>query len=286
MAEVRRRACLVVPGSSPRKLAKAAEVGADEVVIDLEDAVAPEAKREARAAVAAALPGWRAGAVAVRVNAPGTPWHDDDVRAIAAAPADTLSLVVPKVESGSDLERVARLVEEHEDGARPVRVEALIETAAGLRHVDAIAGGSPRLDALILGYADLEASLGGHRSLDAWLPVQHALVLAARVAGVQAVDGPYLAVDTGPAFEAAAARAAELGFDGKWAIHPSQVDPLLSTFTPSEDELTRAHAILDAIADARRSGVGAVELDGQMLDEALAAQARRTLARAGEERDR
>lgn len=284
MAELRRRACLVVPGSSARKLAKAADVGADEVVIDLEDAVAPAAKLEARAAVAAALADWRGGAVAVRVNAPGTPWHDDDVRTIAAAPADPLSLVVPKVESAAIVERVARLADDASSD-RAVRIQALIETAAALRHVDAIAGDAPRVDALILGYADLEASLGGARSLDAWLPAQHAVLLAARVAGVQAVDGPYLGVDTGPAFEAAAARAGELGFAGKWAIHPAQVGPLLAAFSPTDAELTRARAILDALAHAERAGVGAVELDGQMLDEALAAQARRTLARAGEESD-
>jgi citrate lyase subunit beta/citryl-CoA lyase len=279
-----RRSCLSVPASSQRKLAKAAELTADEVVIDLEDAVAIGAKEEARAATVAALDGWTGPRVAVRVNAPGTPWCHLDLAALGALPELPASIVVPKVEGPGDLAFVDRLLDGVEAGAgraRPVRVQALIETAAGLARVQEIAASSPRLDALILGYADLAASLGGARDLDAWLPAQHALLVAARANGLQAIDGPHLGVAADEAFHAAAARARDLGFDGKWAIHPSQVDALNHAFTPSEAEVQRARAVVDALERAEReSGQGAVTLDGEMLDEAVRAAALRVLARA------
>ena len=279
-----RRSCLSVPASSQRKLAKAAELSADEVVIDLEDAVAIGAKDEARAATVAALDDWAGPRAAVRVNAPGTPWCHLDLAALGALPELPASIVVPKVQSAGDLAFIDRLLDGVEAGAgrrAPLRVQALIETAAGLANVQEIAAASPRLDALILGYADLAASLGGARDLDAWLPAQHALLVAARAHGVQAIDGPYLGVAPDAAFRAAAARARELGFDGKWAIHPSQVDALNEAFTPGEVEVQRARAIVAALERAEReSGEGAVTLDGEMLDEAVRAAALRVLARA------
>ena len=280
-----RRSCLSVPGSSERKLAKAADLSADEVVIDLEDAVAVAAKDEARAATMAALSDWTGPGVAVRVNGPGTPWCHLDLAAMGALPELPASIVVPKVQSAGDLAFIDRLLDGVEAGAgrrAPLRVQALIETAAGLANVQEIAAASPRLDALILGYADLAASLGGARDLDAWLPAQHALLVAARAHGVQAIDGPYLGVAPDAAFHAAAARACDLGFDGKWAIHPSQVDALNEAFTPHEAEVQRARAIVAALERAEReSGEGAVTLDGEMLDEAVRAAALRVLARAG-----
>jgi citrate lyase subunit beta/citryl-CoA lyase len=279
-----RRSCLSVPGSSQRKLAKAAELAADEVVIDLEDAVAVGAKDEARAATVAALRDWAGRRAAVRVNAPGTPWCHLDVAALGALAELPSSIVVPKVEGPGDLAFVDRLLDGVEAGAgrpEPLRVQALIETAAGLARVQEIAASSPRLDALILGYADLAASLGGARDLDAWLPAQHALLVAARSNGLQAIDGPHLGVAPDEAFHAAAARARDLGFDGKWAIHPSQVDALNQAFTPNEAEVERARAVVDALEHAEReSGQGAVTLDGEMLDEAVRAAALRVLARA------
>jgi citrate lyase subunit beta / citryl-CoA lyase len=276
-----RRSCLSVPGSSERKLAKAAGLAADEVVIDLEDAVAVAAKDEARAATVAALANWTGAGVAVRVNAPGTPWCHLDIAALGALPALPTSIVVPKVQSAGDLAFVDRLLDgvEAASGRRePLRVQALIETAAGLVRVQEIAAASARLDALILGYADLAASLGGARDLDAWLPAQHAIVVAARANGLQAIDGPYLGVAPDEGFHAAAARARDLGFDGKWAIHPSQVDALNAAFTPDEAEVQRARAIVAAL---ERAEEGALELDGEMLDEAVRAAALRVLARAG-----
>jgi citrate lyase subunit beta / citryl-CoA lyase len=284
-----RRSCLSVPGSSERKLAKAIELSADEVVIDLEDAVAAGAKDEARAAVVTALGDWTGPGVAVRVNGPRTPWCHLDVAAVGALADMPASIVVPKVESAGDLAFVDRLLDGVEAGAgreRPLRVQALIETAAGLARVQEIAGASPRLDALILGYADLAASLGRSAAatsdLDAWRPAQETVLVAARAHGLQAIDGPYLGIAVDDAFTAAASRARDLGFDGKWAIHPSQVAALNELFTPSDEEITRARAVVEALDRAEReSGQGAVALDGEMLDEAVRVAALRVLARAG-----
>ncbi len=287
---VARRACLAVPGSAPEKLAKAAGRGADELVIDLEDAVAPSAKEAARDAVAAALGelAWGDVTVSVRVNAPRTPWCHADVAALAAAPGPLRSLVVPKVESAGDLAFVERLldgVEAAAGRAQPLRVQALVETAQGLARVQEIAAASPRLEGLILGYADLAASLGrtaaGAADLGAWDSAREALLTAARAHGLQAIDGPYLGLRPDAAFTAAAERARDLGFDGKWAIHPAQVAPLTAVFTPAADELAHARAVVEALARAEREGgQGAVALDGQMLDEAVRLAALRVLARA------
>jgi citrate lyase subunit beta/citryl-CoA lyase len=288
-----RRSCLSVPGSSEKMVAKAPGLGADELVLDLEDAVAPGAKEQARALVVAALadgvvPAHR---VAVRVNAPGTAWCHADLIALAGAPVPPASVVLPKVESPGDLAFADRLLDGVERAAgatRPLRLQALIETALGLSRVTEIVGASPRLVALILGYADLGASLGrsaaGARDLDAWRPAQHAVLTAARAAGLQAIDGPYLGTAPDEAFLAATRQARDAGFDGKWAIHPSQVAALNEAFTPTGDELERARAVVAALdAAARDDGAGAVALDGEMLDEAVRVAALRTLARAPQE---
>jgi citrate lyase subunit beta/citryl-CoA lyase len=271
-------------------LAKAAEVGADELIVDLEDAVAPAEKDDARTLVVRTLASdsWRGLQASVRVNAPGTPWCHADLIALAGASRPPAAVVVPKVESAGDLAFVERLlagVERAAGHARPVRILALVETAAGLSRVAGIAAASERVDALILGYADLAASLGrsaaGADDLDGWRPVQEAVLLAARANGLQAIDGPYLGVAPDARFLAAATRARDAGFDGKWAIHPSQVATLNELFTPSEAELEHARAVISALDEAERhGGRGAVALDGQMLDEAIRAAALRTLARA------
>jgi citrate lyase subunit beta / citryl-CoA lyase len=272
-------------------LAKAPQRGADEVIIDLEDAVAASAKDEARETVVAALaePQYEGVRTAVRVNAPRTPWCHSDVIAIAALPAGPASIIVPKVESAADLGFIERLLDGAEAAApterAPLRVQALIETAAGVARLDEIAGASARLDSLILGYADLSASLGraaGARAeLDSWRAIQDAVLVAARTHDVAAIDGPYLGIAVDEGFTAAAVRARDMGFDGKWAIHPAQVAALNELFTPSADEVEHARAVIDALVQAEREGGrGAVALDGQMLDEAVRVAALRVLARA------
>ena len=287
-----RRSCLSVPGSSAAMLAKAPLRGADEVIVDLEDAVATSAKDEARDTVVAALrePQWEGVRTSVRVNAARTPWCHSDIVAMASAARGPDSIIVPKVESRGDLEFVDRLLDGAEAAAQtgraPLRVQALIETAAGVARLDEIAGAAPRLDALILGYADLSASLGraaGARAeLDSWRAIQDAILVAARTHDVAAIDGPYLGIKVDEGFTAAAERARDMGFDGKWAIHPAQVAALNELFTPSDEEVEHARAVIAALADAEREGgAGAVALDGQMLDEAVRVAALRVLARAG-----
>jgi citrate lyase subunit beta / citryl-CoA lyase len=290
VAQPARRSCLSVPASSKRKLEKAPGVGADEIVVDLEDAVAPDAKDDARSAAAAALmsSAWDGVAVSVRVNAPRSAWCHVDVAALAGLPDRPAGIVVPKVESGADLAFVERLLDGVEAAggrARPLHVQALIETAAGLMNLAQIASASARLDALILGYADLAASLGrgAQADLDSWRPAQDAVLVAARAHGLQAIDGPHLGIAVDEAFTAAATRARDLGFDGKWAIHPSQVATLNELFTPSAEEVKRAREIVQALERSERdTGQGAVALDGEMVDEAVREAALRVLARAGD----
>ncbi len=287
-----RRSCLSVPGSSAPMLAKAPTRGADEIIIDLEDAVAASAKDEARATVVAALtePQYEGVRTAVRVTAARTPWCHADVIAMASAAMRPGTIIVPKVESAADLAFIDRLLDGVEAAAgidgEPLRVQALIETAAGVARLNEIARGSARLDSLILGYADLSASLGraaGARAeLDSWRAIQDLVLVAARTCDVAAIDGPYLGIKVDDGFTAAAERARDMGFDGKWAIHPAQVAALNELFTPSEDEVAHARAVIAALEQAEQAGgAGAVALDGQMLDEAVRVAALRVLARAG-----
>lgn len=263
-------------------LEKARTISVDEVVVDLEDAVATEVKARARSAAVAALrDGFAARSVAVRINAIGSAFAEDDLAELAAGDVLPDSLVVPKVESAHDLETVGRALSETPDS---LRLQALVETARSLRAIDDIAAGSTRLDSLILGYADLAASLGRSRSgaadLDLWLSVQDTVLSAARAAGIEAIDGPYLAIEDETGLRSAAMRAANLGFDGKWAIHPRQLVVIMSAFIPSADEVARARAIVDAAASATEHDLGAVRYAGQMVDEAVRLTALRTLQRA------
>jgi citrate lyase subunit beta/citryl-CoA lyase len=265
-------------------LAKACAADVDEVVLDLEDAVTPRMKESARAWVIKVLAERRftASGVAVRVNASSSPWGQDDLKALSVAEKQPTSVVLPKVEAAADvLEAEATLGER---GAA-ITVQALIETARGLRAIDAIANASQRLASLIIGYLDLASSLGrspaGAANPDLWIAVQDTVLGAARAAGIQAIDGPFVAIDDFLGLGASALRAADLGFDGKWAIHPSHIPMLTETFTPTRHELEHAREILDLLDAGAASGLGALRLDGVMVDEAMRGGALRILARAG-----
>ena len=286
-----RRSCLSVPASSPGMLAKARALPADELVLDLEDSVLPDAKDEARAALAAALrEGLGEHTVSVRINAVGTRWCDRDVVELVEAAGGSLDcLTIPKVEGPGDVAFVDRLLDgvEQRADARPIGLEALIETATGLARAADIARASPRLEALIIGFADLTASLGmpaqpaggGER----WHHARATVLVAARAAGVQAIDGPDLRVDDAGGLREEAELARELGYDGKWAIHPSQIDVLNELFSPAPGEVERARAVLGALRDAGR---GAAKLDGEMIDEASGRLAEQVVARADAARSR
>ncbi|MDP9437073.1 MAG: CoA ester lyase [Actinomycetota bacterium] len=289
-APTRRRSVLSVPASDPRKTAKALAGPADQVVLDLEDAVEPGSKDRARGLLVAALrelPDSAVDRVTVRVNPARSPWCALDVAALAELPVLPGSLVLPKVEGPGDLAFLDRLLDGAEARSgrrRRTGVQALVETAAGFAALPETVRAGERLEALVLGYADLAASLGlvaaPERRLALWLPVQTAVLVAARSRGVMAVDGPYLGVHVDQGFTASAERARDLGFDGKWAIHPRQVEALNAVFTPSPEQVEHARAVLDTLERAAREGAaGAVQLEGEMLDEAVAVAARRVLAR-------
>jgi citrate lyase subunit beta/citryl-CoA lyase len=279
-----RRSSLSVPGSSERMLSKAFGLPADEIVVDLEDAVAADQKEDARALVAEFVSRERpaVASVAVRVNALATPWGVRDVVELLRQSGTRIdSLIVPKVERPEDIAEVERLLDAEVDAARDVRLQALIETAAGLLHVGEIAAASPRLEALILGYADLAASLGRAQSMTgprSWLYAQEKVLVAARAYGLQMVDGPYLEIRDDEGLQLWVEHVRALGFDGKWAVHPDQLAIINATFTPVPAEVARARAIVDALEQAEERG--AVELHGEMIDEASRKLALQVIARS------
>ncbi|WP_432279556.1 HpcH/HpaI aldolase/citrate lyase family protein [Nocardia carnea] len=276
-----RRATLVAPGSDERKARKALDTSVDEVVLDLEDAVTAGRKDEAREFVAGLVGEYGPRRpVSVRVNGPDTRWFGRDLSALCAVADALASIVIPKVESTADLEAADRILAEA--GSADVRLQALVETPAGIHHIDRIAAGA-RIEAVIIGYADLGAALGRSPAAppEQWLYVQDRVLHAARAAGVQAIDGPFLGITDDPAFRRACHWAADLGFDGKWVIHPAQAGTTLESFTPSVAQADFARRVLSALQQAEEQGAGAVQLDGRMLDEALAVAARRTLTKIG-----
>jgi citrate lyase beta subunit/acyl dehydratase len=273
-----RRSCLSVPGHAVRMHEKALAVRADEVVFDLEDAVAPTAKQEAREAIARTLERseWMERSVAVRVNAPGSSELAADLELVREVCASRcLTVVVPKVDGPDVLVGIAALLGD------AVGLQGLVETPEGIEAVAAIAGSTPQLEALILGYADLATALGrrgAERDIERWLYYQEAVLSAARGAGLRAIDGPFLRLGEPLSLARAARAARELGFDGKWAIHPEQVETLNRAFAATEREVRWARAVTDALAASAGSGDAAVRVDGAMVDEAMRAQAHRLLA--------
>lgn len=275
-----------VPASSERFLAKARGLAVDEVMLDLEDSVAPDAKPAARALAVAALKsgGWDGKLVAVRVNDVMTPWAYQDVIAVTeGVPGAVDSLVLPKVSDPAAVVWLDVLLGqlERSAGLAPGRIgiEAQIEDAAGLAAVEAIAAASPRLVSLVFGPADFMASVGMRSLTVGGQPEGYAfdahhyplmrILVAARSRGLQAIDGPYAKIGDTDGLRAAAASAAALGYDGKWVLHPGQVDVVNAAFTPAPGDYARAVRILDAYERATSADRrGAVMLDGEMIDEA------------------
>jgi citrate lyase subunit beta / citryl-CoA lyase len=275
-----------VPASSERFLAKARDLPADEVMLDLEDSVAPAAKEAARDLAVAALSagGWEGKLVAVRINGATSPWAYRDVIAVVeGAPGAVDSLVMPKVTSAAQVGWLDLLLGQVEQAAGVpagrTRIEAQIEDATGLAAVEAIAAASGRLVSLVFGPADFMASIG-MRSLtvggqpagyegDAHHYALMRMLVAARAAGLQAIDGPYARIRDTEGLRKAATSAAALGYDGKWVLHPAQVDVVNAAFTPSASDYARAVRILDAYDRATEvDKTGAVMLDDEMIDEA------------------
>lgn len=280
-----RRSCLAVPGSSPKMLAKAAGLPADQVFLDLEDAVAPDAKEGARGTIVEALStgDFSGKTVAVRVNGVDTRWCARDVITVVEGAAEHLDcIMVPKVERASDVHFVANLLRMLEDEMgleERIGLELQIETATGLANIHEIATASDRAETLIFGPADMSASLGlptvtaglpmpGYPG-DHWHYVLTHILVAARNAGLQAIDGPYLLIKDLDGFREMAMRARALGYDGKWALHPGQIDVLNEVFAPTQEEYDKAEAMLEAYRHATEvEATGAVMFGTEMIDEA------------------
>jgi citrate lyase subunit beta / citryl-CoA lyase len=282
-----RRSCLAVPGSSQRFLDKARGLAADEVFLDLEDAVAPAAKEAARRGVIAALNagGWGGKLVAVRVNDAATRWAYRDVTEVVAAAGRGLdAIILPKVTDPGHVVWLDLMLGqiEQDTGDEPGRIgiEAQIEDARGLARVDEIAGASPRLRALVFGPADFMASVGmrslrvgaqpaGYVGSDAYHYPLLRILVAARAHGLAAIDGPYLAIGDLDGLAGAAASTAALGYDGKWVVHPAQIDVVNRAFSPGQDDYERAELILDAYRYYTSvEHRGAAMLGDEMIDEA------------------
>jgi len=283
-----RRSCLAVPASNPRFVSKAQTLPADEVFLDLEDAVAPLVKESARHAAVEALNegDWAGKTRAVRVNDWTTQWtYRDVITVVEGAGASLDCIVLPKVADAGQVSALDLLLTQVEKAAGlpagRIGIEAQIENAAGLVHVDAIAAASPRLETIIFGPADFMASIN-MKSLvvgeqppgypaDAYHYILMRILIGARARGLQAIDGPYLQVRNAAGFGEVARRSAALGFDGKWVLHPDQIAAANEIFSPSQEDYDHAELILDAY-DWYTSGAGgakgAAMLGDEMIDEA------------------
>ena len=274
MAVRPRRSVLFMPGSNARALEKARTLPADVLVFDLEDAVAPEMKVEARAQVAATV---RAGGyghreIVVRVNALGTPWGRDDLAAAAAADA----VLLPKVESADTVSAALAAL------SAPPAVWCMLETPRGILNAPSIAAASPRVTALVLGTSDLTKDLHARHTRER-LPLLTSLqlcVLAARCAGITALDGVHLDLDDAAGFAAACRQAAEFGFDGKTLIHPKQVALANEVFAPATGDVDWARRVIAAHTEALSRGRGVAVLDGRLIENLHVDDARRVLALA------
>jgi citrate lyase subunit beta/citryl-CoA lyase len=290
-----RRSELSTPGSSEKMLAKAAASDADLVFCDLEDSVAPSEKVAARAKVVRALTSldWRPPTRAVRINALVAAWSLRDVIDVVEGAREALDLIiVPKVLAARDvwwLDRLLGHLEESLGMTKRIGIEVLIEEVEALINVEEIATASPRLEALIFGPGDYSASQGVHPEVargagdypgDVWHYARNKIVVAARAARIDAVDGPFAAFGDPDGYRRQCAFSGSIGYVGKWAIHPSQIALANEAYSPGADEVERARRLEKAYAEAERRGLGAVAVDGDMVDVASIRILRNTIAKA------
>jgi malyl-CoA/(S)-citramalyl-CoA lyase len=299
-----------VPASNTRFIEKAVQSTADVIFLDLEDAVAPSEKVSARANAIAALNDidWGNKTIQVRINGLDTEYMYRDVIDIVEACPRLDMILIPKVGTPADVYAIDMMVTQIETAmgrTKRIGFEVLIETALGMANVEAIAQSSKRLEAMSFGVADYAAStrarttvIGGVNKdsgvltdrdadgnreyfwTDPWHAAQTRMMVACRAYGLRPIDGPFGDFSDPDGYLAAANRAAVLGYEGKWAIHPSQIDLANQVYTPSEAEVTRARRIMQAMDEAAKAGKGAVSLDGRMIDIASIRMAEALLAKA------
>jgi len=284
-----RRSCLAVPGSNPRFLEKAKGLPADQVFLDLEDACAPLAKPGARKNIVAALNegGWGNKIRVVRVNDLTTHWTYRDVIEVVEGAGENLdAIMLPKVQNAGQVEWLDLTLTQIEKTmgfeVGKIKIEAQLENAQGLLNIQAIATASPRIETLIFGPADFMASINmkslvvgeqppGYDVGDAYHHILMSILMAARANDLQAIDGPYLQIRDVDGFRRVASRSAALGFDGKWVLHPGQIDAANEVYAPSQEDYDHAELILDAYdwATSEAGGKkGSAMLGDEMIDEA------------------
>ena len=275
-----RRSLLFVPGIATQRFAKAIASGADTILFDLEDSVPPDAKSRAREQVCAALATTDFGTTepAVRINAPGTPFHEDDLRATAEAGAS--AVMIPKSERPEQLHSVGQILDEIDS---PARLLALLETPLGVSRALEVGQAAPRVDALCFGHADFALEMGVPADDPGSGVLFHArcsVAIAARAAGVQPIDNVCLAVRDESAFRLDVGLGMKLGFEGKLCIHPAQVAIANEMYTPSQEEVAYAHRVVSGWRAARAEGSGVFTLDDKMVDAPLVQAQERVLERA------
>jgi malyl-CoA/(S)-citramalyl-CoA lyase len=304
------RSELAVPGSNPSMFEKAAKSRADVIFLDVEDAVAPDDKEQARVNIVAGLNDvdWGSKTMMIRINGLDTHYMYRDVVDIVEACPRLDMILIPKVGVPADVYAIDMLVTQIEAAkkrSKRIGFEVLIETALGMANVEAIAQSSKRLEAMSFGVADYAASTrarttviggvnpdygvlsdkdeAGRRTFfwgDQWHAAQTRMMVACRAYGLRPIDGPFGDFSDRDGYLAAARRAAVLGYEGKWAIHPSQIDLANEVFTPSAAEVTKAKRVVDAMQQAAKEGKGAVSLDGRLIDIASIRMAQALLDKA------
>lgn len=290
-----RRSQLSVPGSSEKMLQKGAESNADHVFCDLEDAVAPSVKVEARSKIAWALNNldWGKKVRCVRINDVTTEWcHGDIIEIVEKAGANLDTIMLTKPFNAADvlfLDSMLNQLEKKLKLERKIGIEVLIEEVQALQNVEAIATCTPRMEALIFGMGDYSGSQGidtkdigesGNYPGDIFHFARFRITMAARAAGVDAIDGPYANFKNEAGYRVEALRARSLGMVGKWAIHPSQIAPALDVFSPNPEEVARSRKMAAAYYEAEAKGLGAVQVDGVMIDVAVLRLVKNTLDKA------
>ncbi|OBF58885.1 citrate lyase [Mycobacterium sp. 852002-53434_SCH5985345] len=276
-----RRSALYLPGNKTRALEKGKSLPADVVILDLEDAVGPDAKADSRAAVCDAISPDSYGPreVVVRINGLDTEWHDEDLAAVAGSAAH--GVLVPKVESGDQVRALAATLAKL-DAPESLRLWVMIETPRSFLRVEEIASASDRLAALVIGTNDLVNDLHALH-VPGRTPVVPALslaVLGARAAGKVILDGVFNDITDEDGFRAEARQGREMGFDGKTLIHPSQIGPANDLFGPSEQEVADARKVVAAYEEARAAGTSVITVDGRMVESLHVRNAERILALA------
>ena len=276
-----RRSMLYMPGSNTRALEKGRSLPADALILDLEDAVAPDSKTEARANIVAALSegGYGRREIIVRVNGLDTDWGAEDIAAIAAAGPD--AILLPKVEIAAMVQDAAERMAAA-GASENVSIMCMMETPLGILNAQEIAAASPRLSCLVMGTSDLVKDLHAAHTPER-LPVLTSLslvILAARAYGLAVVDGVHLDLQDDEGFAAQCQQGKELGFDGKTLIHPKTLAATNEIFAPSADEISEAHRVIDAHAEATAEGKGVVVLDGKLIENLHVENAKRVVATA------